>query len=581
MVCRPGHENDPLEKVRHSAAHIMASAVQELYPGTKVTIGPVIDDGFYYDFDTPEPLSDDDLAKIESKMRHIIKMNVPFERKEVARDEAIALFREMDELYKVEIIEGLAADVPISLYSHGEWQDLCKGPHVESTGKVPVIKLLSVAGAYWRGDEKREQLQRIYGTAFLNQADLDEFLARRAEAEARDHRKLGKELDLFSTLEELGAGMILWHPRGARIRHELENYWREAHLKGGYDLVYTPHVARRDLWQTSGHLDFYSENMFSPMSMEHQEFQLKPMNCPFHIMIYKKQRRSYRDLPFRWAELGTVYRNERSGVLHGLMRVRGFTQDDAHIFCSPDQLEDEITEVLKLTLQVLKDFGFESFEVYLSTRPEKSVGSDENWELATNSLEAALKRQQLDYEVDPGEGVFYGPKIDIKIKDILGRSWQCSTVQIDFNLPERFGVNYVGSDGETHPTIMVHRALLGSLERFFGVLIEHYGGNFPLWLAPEQVRLLTISEKHATYAADCAAELRAAGLRVEVDDSSDKLGAKIRQAELMKVPYMAIVGNKEMEAHGLGIRSKKKGDMGLMTIEQCLEYFSREITDRN
>ncbi len=581
MVCRPGHENDPLEKIRHSAAHVMASAVQALYPGTKVTIGPVIDDGFYYDFDTQETLTEADLEKIEAKMAEMIKQDMAFTCRELSRDEAIQLFEDKGESFKVEIIEGFPEDEAITVYEHGGWVDLCKGPHIERTSEIGAFKLLSVAGAYWRGDEKREQLQRIYGTAFLKQKDLDDFLERRREAEARDHRKLGRELDLFSSLDEMGAGLILWHPRGARVRHEIESYWREAHLKGGYDIVYTPHVAHRELWKTSGHLDFYAENMFAPMSADNVDYQLKPMNCPFHIMIYKNERRSYRDLPFRWAELGTVYRFERSGVLHGLMRVRGFTQDDAHLFCREDQLEAEIAEVLRFTLKVLSDFGFSDFDIFLSTKPEKYVGSDDNWEMATTSLEAALKSEGLAYEIDPGEGVFYGPKIDIKIRDVLGRSWQCSTIQIDFNLPERFGVTYIGTDGEAHPTIMVHRALLGSLERFFGVLIEHYGGQFPAWLAPVQLRLLTISEKHEKYATKCLEELRNRGFRVEIDASSDKLGAKIRQAELLKVPYMAIIGNKEVEAEALSIRSKKKGDLGSMTVDQFSETLSRAIAERS
>jgi threonyl-tRNA synthetase len=559
----------------------MASAVQDLFPGTKVTIGPVIEEGFYYDFDAPHAFAEADLEKIEAKMAEIIKADQPFSRKELTREEAKSLFQEKGENYKVEIIDALPEDETISVYEHGDWVDLCKGPHVESTGQIASFKLLSVAGAYWRGDENREQLQRIYGTAFLNETDLQEFLERRRQAEERDHRKLGRELDLFSSLDELGGGLILWHPRGARVRHEIENYWRDAHLKGGYDIVYTPHIAHRELWQTSGHLEFYAEHMFSPMTMENVDYQLKPMNCPFHIMIYKKTRRSYRDLPFRWAELGTVYRYERSGVIHGLMRVRGFTQDDAHIFCRADQLDDEISRVLDFTLNVLSDFGFKDYVICLSTKPDKYVGSDEHWEMATNSLESALKGSGLDYEIDPGEGVFYGPKIDIKIRDVLGRSWQCSTIQIDFNLPEQFGVSYIGSDGESHQAIMVHRALLGSLERFFGVLIEHHGGNFPMWLAPEQVRLLTISEKHAKYGVDCLEELKKQGFRVELDQSPDKLGAKIRRAELMKVPYMAIIGNKEVETGELSVRSKKKGDLGSMQIDHFIEKLSREVAARS
>jgi threonyl-tRNA synthetase len=580
MVCRPGHENDPLEKTRHSCAHVMASAVQSLFPGTKVTIGPVIEDGFFYDFASDKPFTPEDLAKIEEKMKEIVKKDLPFERKVLSRDEAVSLFKKKGENFKVEIIEGLPKGEEISVYQHGDWVDLCKGPHVNKTGSIKAFKLLSVAGAYWRGDETRERLQRIYGTAFNDPKALEEYLHRLKEAEARDHRKIGKELDLFSTLEEDGAGLILWHPKGARVRKAIEDYWREAHVKGGYDIVFTPHIAHRGVWKTSGHLDFYKDYMYSPMEMEGIDYQLKPMNCPFHIKIYKTHLHSYRELPFRWAELGTVYRYERSGVLHGLLRVRGFTQDDAHIFCRPDQLENEVSEVLNFTFTMLKTFGFEDFEVYLSTRPEKYVGTEENWRHATEALQNALKARGVAFEVDPGEGVFYGPKIDVKIKDQIGRAWQCSTIQVDFNLPERFGLEYVAEDGARHRPIMVHRALLGSLERFFGVLVEHYAGAFPTWLAPVQATLITISDKEADYARDVERSMKARGIRVEVDDRNEKLGHKIREAELHKVPYMVVIGGKEKESGTLSIRSKKKGDLGKLSSDQFVEQMAREIESR-
>ncbi len=580
MVCRPGHENDPLEKARHSCAHVMASAVQELFPGTKVTIGPVIEEGFFYDFATERPFTPEDIAKIEEMMKGIIKKNLPFEKIVVNRKEAIDLFKGKGENFKVEIIEGLPEGEEIRLFKHGEWIDLCKGPHLEKTGQIKAFKLLSIAGAYWRGDEKRERLQRIYGTAFLDKNDLDQFLKRLKEAEARDHRRLGKELDLFSTLEEDGAGLVLWHPKGARVRKEIEDYWRECHIKGGYDLVFTPHIANRSIWKTSGHLDFYKDSMYAPMEMEGVDYQLKPMNCPFHIKIYKTHLWSYRELPLRWAELGTVYRYERSGVLHGLLRVRGFTQDDAHLFCRPDQLEEEIGRVLDFTFSMLRTFGFTDTEVYLSTKPEKYVGSDENWVHATQALEGALKSKKISYELDPGEGVFYGPKIDVKIKDILGRAWQCSTIQVDFNLPERFSLEYIGEDGSRHRPIMVHRALLGSLERFFGVLIEHYAGLFPTWLSPTQLVLLTISEKEEGYAKEILEKFREKGIRTEVDLRNEKLGAKIRHAELQKIPYMAVIGAKEKEARRLSIRSKKKGDLGSMEIDQVIAQLTQEIEEK-
>ena len=581
MACRPGHENDPVEKIRHSCAHVMASAVQELFPGTQVTIGPVIEDGFFYDFSAARTFTPEDIQKIEVKMKEIIKQNLPIEKQSLSRDEAVRLFESKGEKFKVEIIRDIPAGEAITCFRHGTWVDLCKGPHVARTGEIKAFKLLSVAGAYWRGDEKRERLQRIYGTAFDSEKALKEHLDRLKEAEARDHRKLGRDLDLFSTLEEDGPGLVLWHPKGARVRQVMEDYWREAHRRGGYELVYTPHIAHRDVWKTSGHLEFYKDYMFAPMKMEGTDYQLKPMNCPFHVKIYKTKLHSYRELPFRWAELGTVYRYERSGVLHGLLRVRGFTQDDAHLFCREDQLRAEVTRVLEFTTDMLKTFGFSEYEVYLSTRPEKSVGSDANWELATQALKGALEAKGLAYTVDPGEGVFYGPKIDLKIKDQLGRSWQCSTVQVDFNLPERFDLEYVAEDGSRQRPIMVHRALLGSLERFFGVLIEHYAGLFPLWLAPVQVILITISDKEASFALEVLQLLREKGVRAEADTRSEKLGGKIREAELQKIPYMGVIGARESQARALSVRSKTKGDLGSIQVDEFVKRIVSEIAERS
>ena len=555
----------------------MASAVQSLFPGTKVTIGPVIEDGFFYDFASSNSFTPQDLVRIEEKMKEIVKKNLPFERKVFSRSEAVRFFDQKGENFKVEIIRDISEGEEISCFQHGDWIDLCKGPHVERTGEIKAFKLLSVAGAYWRGDEKREPLQRIYGTAFLDEKSLEEHLHRLKEAEARDHRKIGKDLDLFSTLEEDGAGLVLWHPKGGRVRTVIEDYWREAHLKGGYEIVFTPHVAQRDLWKTSGHLSFYKDYMYSPMKMEGVDYQLKPMNCPFHVKIYKTHLRSYRDLPLRWAELGTVYRYERSGVLHGLLRVRGFTQDDAHLFCRPDQLEGEVASVLDFTFSMLKTFGFSEYEVYLSTRPKESVGSDENWDHATLALRRALEMKKIPFAVDPGEGVFYGPKIDVKIKDVIGRAWQCSTIQVDFNLPERFELEYVTEDGSRKRPIMVHRALLGSLERFFGVLIEHYAGAFPTWLAPVQAILLTVSEKVESYAKEVFEKFVAKGIRVELDRRGEKLGHKIREAELKKIPYMAVIGQKEAEKNSVSVRSKKRGDLGSMETDVFIDQILKEV----
>lgn len=579
MVCRPGFENDPNEVIRHSAAHVMADAVQRLFPTAKVTIGPTIDSGFYYDFDYSAGFTPDDLKKIEAKMKEIISEGLAFVREDISKEEAIKLFTEKGESYKVQIIQDLG-DVSLSIYRHGNFVDLCRGPHVKTTKEIKAFKLLKVAGAYWRGDEKNPMLQRIYGTAFAQKEDLDTYLKHLEEAEKRDHRRLGKELDLFSTMEEHGPGLILWHPKGGCLRKTIEDFWRDQHVSGGYDLVYTPHIARLELWKQSGHWDFYRENMYSPMMVDGLEYELKPMNCPFHIQIMKRRQFSYRELPARLAELGTVYRYERSGVLHGLMRVRGFTQDDAHIFCTPEQLSTEIKTVLEFVKFMLSSFGFNSFEVYLSTRPEKFVGEATEWEAATNALKEALESTNTAYEVDPGEGVFYGPKIDIKITDVLGRAWQCSTIQVDFNLPQRYDMEYVGSDGQKHRPIMVHRALLGSIERFVGVLIEHYAGAFPVWLAPVQVKMIPIGETENEYANAMAAEWKKAGLRVDVDSRYEKLGLKIREAQLQKIPYMIVIGAKEREAGKVAVRARVAGDLGQMSPQEFLDKISQEIAGK-
>ena len=556
-----------LEILRHSTAHIMALAVRELYGDqVKVAIGPAIEDGFYYDFDRDKPFSPDDFAEIEAKMAEIVAARLPFVRVEMSRDEAIRFFSGLGERYKVELLQDMDVD-RVSLYGHGSFVDLCRGPHVPDASWLKVFKLLQVAGSYWRGDEKREMLTRIYGTAFADKKDLQQYLTRLEEARKRDHRKLGKQLGLFTIQDQIGPGLILWQPRGALLRRLLEDYWKDEHYRNGYQLLYTPHIARQDLWKTSGHLDFYSENMYAAMEIDEVLYQLKPMNCPFHIGVYNADKHSYREFPIRWCELGTVYRYERTGALHGLMRVRGFTQDDAHIFCRPDQLDEEIFNIIDLNLHVLSTFGFDQYEVYLSTRPEKSVGSDEHWEMATQALKLALEKKSLQYQLDPGEGVFYGPKIDIKIKDQLGRSWQCSTIQVDFNLPERFAMTYTGDDGGEHRPIMIHRALMGSLERFIGVLIEHYAGAFPLWLAPEQARVMNITDAQADYCDDVYARLRALGVRVEKDVRNEKLNYKIREAQLMKVPYMLIVGDREKEDGTVTVRKKDGQNLPAMTPE--------------
>ncbi len=565
-----------LEVLRHSTAHIMALAVKELYGDeVKVAIGPAIEDGFYYDFDRPTPFTPEDFERIEAKMAEIAAAALPITRTEMRKDEAIQFFSGQDEKYKVELLQDMDADT-VSLYSQGSFVDLCRGPHVPDTSWIKVFKLLRVAGSYWRGDEHRQMLTRIYGTAFASGKELQAYLHRLEEARKRDHRKLGKQLGLFTIQDQIGPGLILWQPRGALLRRLIEDYWKDEHYRNGYQLLYTPHIARQDLWKTSGHADFYSENMYAPMEIDEVLYQLKPMNCPFHIGVYKADPHSYRDFPVRWCELGTVYRYERTGALHGLMRVRGFTQDDAHIFCRPDQLQDEIYNIISLNQHILKTFGFDQYDVYLSTRPEKYVGADANWELATEALKQALDKMQLNYSIDPGEGVFYGPKIDIKIKDQLNRSWQCSTIQVDFNLPERFAMTYTGDDGAEHQPIMIHRALMGSLERFIGVLIEHYAGAFPLWLAPEQARIMNITDDQAAYCEEVYNRLRSQGVRIEKDLRNEKLNYKIREAQLMKVPYMLIIGEREKEEGTVTVRKRDGENLPAMTPEEFIRLVQAE-----
>ncbi len=571
--------DNKLEKLRHSTAHIMAQAVKRLYPETLVTIGPAIEDGFYYDFDRDESFKPEDLQKIESLMHEIVKENFPVARSELSKKEALKFFEEKGEKYKQELIDEIE-DEKVSIYTQGEFADLCRGPHVGSTGDIKSFKLLSVAGSYWRGDEKNKMLQRIYGTAFYSRKDLSEYLNRLEEAKKRDHRKLGKELDLFHVDEEIGSGLILWHPKGALVRTIIEDFWKKEHYKNGYDILYSPHIARAHLWETSEHLKFYKENMYSPMDIDGTDYIVKPMNCPFHIKIYNNRLRSYRDLPFRWAELGTVYRYEKTGVLHGLLRVRGFTQDDAHIFCRPDQLSEEISRALDFTIFILRSFGFEEYQIYLSTKPDKFVGSEESWEKATTALKGALDKSGLVYDIDPGEGVFYGPKIDIKIKDSLGRAWQCSTIQVDFNLPEKFKISYIGEDGQPHQPIMIHRALMGSLERFFGCLIEHFAGAFPTWLAPVQVRIITITDDHIKYAEEISEFLKKDGIRVELDSRNEKVGFKIREAQTSKIPYMLVTGDKEINDKTVAVRKRKEKKTEIMNPEYFLSKLNEEIISK-
>ena len=576
----PNKNPTELETIRHSCAHLMAQAVQELFPGTQVTIGPVIEDGFFYDFSRKDAFVPEDLVKIEKRMKELAAADIPIVRSEISREEAKKKFSDMGEIFKVEIIESIDPNEPITIYSQGDWGDLCGGPHVESTKKIKAFKLLHTSSAYWRGDERNPVLQRIYGTAWNTEKELRLYLKRLEEAKKRDHRKLGKELDLFSVSDDIGPGLILWHPKGARIRHLMEEFWKKEHFRHGYEMVISPHAAKIDLWKTSGHTEFYKDNMFSNMDVEGREYVMKPMNCPFHIQIYKTKLRSYRDLPVRFGELGTVYRYERSGVLHGLLRVRGFTQDDAHLFCRPSQIEEEITKVLDLIVFVLQSFGFHEYKIYLSTRPEKYVGSDSGWESATKALETALNNKNLEFEVDPGEGVFYGPKIDIKIKDSLNRYWQVSTVQVDFNLPEKFNITYVEEDGQRRQPIMLHRALMGSLERFFGCLIEHYAGAFPLWLAPVQIILLPITDNHTEYTDKIAEELEESGIRVEKDLRNEKIGFKIREAQLQKIPYMIVLGDKEVETSTLSVRRRRSKETRTLDLKTFLNEVNEAVKNR-
>ncbi|WP_392347629.1 threonine--tRNA ligase [Parasynechococcus sp.] len=564
-------ESDQLLKIRHSMSHVMAMAVQQLFPDARVTIGPWTETGFYYDFDNPDPFTEAELKAIKKGMIKIINKKLPLERVEVSRGEAEAKITSQNEPYKLEILEGLQE--PITLYTLGDdWWDLCAGPHVDHTGQLnaKAFELESVAGAYWRGDETKAQLQRIYGTAWETPEQLAEHKRRKEEALRRDHRRIGKDLDLFSIEDEAGAGLVFWHPRGARMRLLIEEFWRQAHFEGGYELLYTPHVADISLWKTSGHLDFYTESMFGPMEVDEREYQLKPMNCPFHVLTYASKLRSYRELPIRWAELGTVYRYERPGVMHGLMRVRGFTQDDAHVFCLPEQISDEILKILDLTERILSTFDFSNYEINLSTRPEKSIGDDAVWNLATKGLIEALERKGWAYKIDEGGGAFYGPKIDLKIEDAIGRMWQCSTIQLDFNLPERFELDYIAADGSRQRPIMIHRAIFGSLERFFGIMTENYAGDYPFWLAPEQVRLLPVTDEVQPYAEQLLDQLTQAGVRASIARSGDRLGKLIRTGEQMKIPVLAVIGAKEAEQNAVSLRSRQDGDLGVIAVADLL-----------
>ena len=567
-----------LETIRHSAAHLMAAAVKKLYPDTKFDIGPATENGFYYDFDMEHRLTVEDLAQIEKAMKKMLGGKVKFERFETTRDEAKKLLE--GQPFKLERLADIPEGEPISFYRSGDFVDLCRGPHVENSAEIGAVKLLSVAGSYFRGDEKNKMLQRIYGTAFASQEELKAYLTRIEEAAKRDHRKLGTELDLFGFSDQVGPGLVLWHPKGALIRHLVETAWKEEHYKNGYQLLYTPHIGQSVLWETSGHLDFYHDGMYSPMQIDEKDYYAKPMNCPFHIEIYRSRLRSYRELPLRWAELGTVYRYEKSGSLHGLMRVRGFTQDDAHIICTPESIEDEIAEVLRFSLYINRMFGFTDIKPYLATRPAKAVGEPERWAKAIDSLEKAVAKAGLECEVDEGGGAFYGPKIDLKIKDAIGREWQTTTIQFDFNLPERFDMTYIGADGQKHRPYMVHRALLGSLERFFGILVEHYAGAFPLWLAPEQGRILPVSEKQTAQAFALRDEFRKQGFRVEVDDQSAGLGAKIREARSARLPYIFVLGEKEAGEGTLAVRSRREGELGGMKIAEIIDKMKYELENK-
>jgi len=569
-----------LELLRHSTAHVMAAAICRLYDDVLLDIGPATDGGFYYDVDLPKRIAPEDFAEIEAEMKKIVSEKHPFEKIEVSREEAVKMLQERGQKYKIERLGDIPEGEAITFYSCGEFLDLCRGPHVENTGNIRGFKLTSVAGSYFRGKETNPMLQRIYGIAAESPKQVKVLLKRLEEAKKPDHRKIGKEMDLFSIQEDVGPGLVHWHPRGSRIRSVIEDYWKQEHFRSGYELLYSPHVGRAELWETSGHLGFYKENMFAPMDVDGHDYFVKPMNCPFHIQVYKSHKRSYRELPIRWAELGTVYRYEKSGVLHGLLRVRGFTQDDAHIFCTPEKIESEIKETVKFALNMLKTFGFNDVTAYLSTRPEKAVGEEERWDQATKSLKSALEAENIAYEMDIGGGAFYGPKIDLKIKDAIGREWQMGTIQFDFNLPERFDMRYTGSDGQEHRPYMVHRALLGSIERFFGVLIEHYGGKFPLWLAPEQIKLLPISDDQLKYAEEIADKLRQKDFRVTIDSRSERVGAKIKLARNERVPYMMILGGDEVENKTVSLRGRD-GEQNVMALDDAIVKLRTEVEDKS
>ncbi|MDD3154330.1 MAG: threonine--tRNA ligase [Victivallaceae bacterium] len=566
-----------LQTIRHSAAHLMAAAVKQLYPNAKFDIGPATDNGFYYDFDLDVRLAPEDLKKIEKAMKKMLNGHVRFECFEMNRPEAEAMLKEAGQPYKLERLKDIPDDAKITFYRSGEFVDLCRGPHVADTSAIGAVKLLSIAGSYFRGDEKNPMLQRIYGTAFATQEELDAYLKQQEEAAKRDHRKLGQELKLFTFSENVGPGLVLWQPKGAFIRNQIETFWRKEHYANGYDLLYTPHIGQSILWETSGHLDFYRESMYSSMKIDDVDYFVKPMNCPFHIEIYRSSLRSYRELPLRWAELGTVYRYEKSGVLHGLLRVRGFTQDDAHIICTPEQIEDEIAEVLRFSLSIWKAFGFTEIKPYLATRPAKAVGDPARWEKALTSLEKAVKKAGLECEVDEGGGAFYGPKIDLKVRDAIGREWQTTTIQFDFNLPERFDMTYIGEDGKKHQPFMVHRALFGSLERFFGILVEQYAGAFPMWLAPTQIKILPVGEDYLEYAKTVAAEMKQHALRVEVDCRSASLGAKIKDARNERINYILVVGEEEAKNGTVSVRSRREGELGTKKVAEIIEKMVSEV----
>ena len=567
------NEMSELEELRHSAAHVMAAAICRIYPNVKLDIGPPTSEGFYYDMDLDTRITPDDFEKIEKVMQEIINEDHPFEYREVTREEAVKILSEQP--YKIERLSDIPEDEIISFYKCGEFNDLCRGSHIQSTGKIKSFKISHVSGSYYRGKETNPMLQRLYGTAFFNPKDMRQYLKQIEEAKKRDHRKLANELDLFSISETVGPGLVNWHPKGARIRSIIEDFWKKEHFRNGYELLYTPHVGKSALWETSGHLDFYREGMYAAMDVDGQEYFTKPMNCPFHIEIYKSGLRSYRELPLRWAELGTVYRYEKAGTLHGLFRVRGFTQDDAHIFCTTEQIENEIIEVIRFCNFIWKTFGFTEVKAYLSTRPEKAVGDEERWNQAINSLEKAIKAEGLPYEIDEGGGAFYGPKIDLKIKDAIGREWQTSTIQFDFNLPERFDLKYIGEDGKSHQPYMVHRALFGSLERFFGILTEHYAGGFPVWLSPEQVRIIPVTDDHIEYALNVEKQLKSNDIRTKTDIKPGKLNGKIKNAQLEKIPYMVIIGEKEIEQQNISIRDRLQGNQGTSTIDDFIKKIKK------